>query len=218
VCSSPWKGTELFGATLETVRPDATTLEVLLRRFVASNPNVFGSTAAFEPFAFDSRRERVSPYICRDEKDTTHLLAQDLAVPTYKYWERDCAGNGRQAARWSALPGCWRGDTLMVTYAVPISRSDGSRLDGVVTADVQLDWLARFIGEIKIGASGYGVMLSRAGRGSPIPTNRCCTRRPRNRWRGSTAAGALVQRLQTRQEGFEPLSMMAAATASCSVP
>src|SRR5215471_17961059 len=47
VLSSVERSTELLGASLETVNPDAATLETLLRRFVAGNSNVYGSTASF---------------------------------------------------------------------------------------------------------------------------------------------------------------------------
>jgi sigma-B regulation protein RsbU (phosphoserine phosphatase) len=211
VLESVEKGTELFGASLETVRPDATTLDALLRRFVASNADIFGSTAAFEPFAFDPRRERVSPYIYRDTKDTTHLLAQDLATPTYKYWERDWyrGAMDSKAARWSEpYFDEGGGGTLMVTYTVPISRSSASRFEGVVTADVQLDWLTRFIGEIKIGSSGYGAMLSRTGRVIAHPDAALLGRTAHET--GAEERGRLeplVKRLQASREGFEPLTV-----------
>ena len=54
----------------------------------------------------------------------------------------------------------------MVTYTVPLtnSRDGASNPVGVVTADLQLDWLRRFIGDVKIGRTGYGVMVTRNGR------------------------------------------------------
>jgi sigma-B regulation protein RsbU (phosphoserine phosphatase) len=169
VLSSVERSTELLGASIETLRPSAPVLEEMLRRFVSGNSNVYGSTASFEPFAFDAGRERFAPYFFRDPKDRARLASADLATPTYRYWERDWYTLPRSAGqpRWSEPYFDEEGgDTLMATYTVPLRRQvqGASTLVGVVTADLQLDWLRRFIGDVQIGKSGYGVVLSREGR------------------------------------------------------
>ena len=54
----------------------------------------------------------------------------------------------------------------MVTYSMPFYRNtaEGRELRGVATADVSLDWLHEQVRGITVGESGYGVILSRAGR------------------------------------------------------
>ena len=169
VLGSVERSTELLGASIETLRPDRPSLETMLRRFVAGNNDVYGSTASFEPFAFDAGLERYAPYFYRGPRDRNDLVADDLAAPDYRYWERDwyrlpMAAN---APQWSEpYFDDEGGDTLMITYTVPIRRpqSGTPAAIGVVTADLQLDWLRRFISDVKIGQTGYGVVLSRSGR------------------------------------------------------
>jgi len=169
VLGSVERSTELLGASLETLHPDRLSLEQMLRRFVAGNPDVYGSTASFEPFAFDARLERYAPYFYRNPKQEGQLTAESLATPTYRYWERDWYRLPLESRRpqWSEPYFDEEGgNTLMVTYTVPINgmRDGRSEQIGVVTADLQLDWLVRFIGDVTIGRTGYAAMLTRSGR------------------------------------------------------
>jgi sigma-B regulation protein RsbU (phosphoserine phosphatase) len=125
VLGSVERSTELLGASLETLHPDRLSLEEMLRRFVGGNPDVYGSTASFEPFAYDARLERYAPYFYRNPKAPAGQLTEEsLATSTYRYWERD----------WYRLPlesrsPQWSepyfdeegGNTLMVTNTVTIN-------------------------------------------------------------------------------------------------
>jgi len=169
VLGSVERSTELLGASLETLHPDRLSLVQMLRRFVAGNPDVYGSTASFEPFAFDAKLERYAPYFYRNPKQEGQLTAESLATPTYRYWERDWYRLPLESRRpqWSEPYFDEEGgNTLMVTYTVPINgmRDGRSEQIGVVTADLQLDWLVRFIGDVTIGRTGYAAMLTRSGR------------------------------------------------------
>src|SRR5688572_13013275 len=169
VLGSVERSTELLGASLETLHPDRPALEAMLQRFVSGNPDIYGSTASFEPFAFDAALERYAPYFYRNPKTPGRLTAETLATPTYRYWERSWYRVAFDSGRphWSEPYFDEEGgNTLMVTYTVPVAgvRDGGSAFTGVVTADLQLDWLVRFIGDVTIGRTGYGVMLSRSGR------------------------------------------------------
>jgi phosphoserine phosphatase RsbU/P len=212
VMSSVERSTELLGASVETLQPQAPALDTLLQRFVAGNSDVYGSTASFEPFAFDARVEHYAPYFFRDPSDRTRLVARDLATATYRYWERD----------WYRLPlivpqARWSepyfdeegGDTLMVTYTVPIVRTrDGVSTNvGVVTADLQLDWLRRFIGDVKIGRTGYGVMVTRSGRviAHPEPSLLAVQLSPETSPQIRQRLEPLVRRMLAGAGGFEPI-------------
>jgi phosphoserine phosphatase RsbU/P len=212
VLSSVERSTELLGASVETLQPQASALDGLLRRFVAGNSELYGSTASFEPFAFDARAERYAPYFFRDPADRTRLVQRDLATATYRYWERD----------WYRLPLIalqprWSepyfdeegGDTLMVTYTVPLtsSRDGASGPIGVVTADLQLDWLRRFIGDVKIGRTGYGVMVSRNGRVIAHPESSLLAVQlsPETPPETRRHLEPLVRRMLAGASGFEPI-------------
>jgi len=142
VLGSVERSTDLLGASLETLHPDRPALEAMLQRFVSGNPNIYGSTASFEPFAFDAGLERFAPYFYRNPQTPDRLTPENLATPTYRYWERDWYRVSIDSGRphWSEPyfdeDG---GNTLMVTYTVPVAgvRDGRSRVIGVVTAEVR---------------------------------------------------------------------------------
>ncbi len=55
------------------------------------------------------------------------------------------------------------GDSIMVTYAVPVFDEPGGRFQGVVTGDVALDWLRELLATLDLGDGGYAFLLSRNG-------------------------------------------------------
>jgi sigma-B regulation protein RsbU (phosphoserine phosphatase) len=160
--------TELLGATVESLDPEPTALTQLLRRFVLGNPNVYGSAAAFEPRAYRPDRERYAPYLFRKSDGDAGLAEADLANARYRYWEKPWYTQPLRTTQpaWSEpYVDEDGGGVVMVTYAVPLLRAAGSGQPfGVVTADVHLDWLSRLVGEVKVGRTGFGVLLSRKGR------------------------------------------------------
>ena len=99
VLGSVERSTELLGASLETLRPARPALDTMLRRFVGGNTNVYGSTASFEPFAFDARIERVAPYFYRNPAEAGRLAFADLATPTYWFCCRNSIARARPASR-----------------------------------------------------------------------------------------------------------------------
>jgi sigma-B regulation protein RsbU (phosphoserine phosphatase) len=138
------------------------TLENLLRAMVGSGPSLFGAAAAFEPFAFDPGRRSFAPYCYRQGEA---LALKDLGAGSYDYftweWYREAKEKGRP--RWSEpYFDEGGGNILMMTYSVPIRR--GGRFVGVATADVALDWLQGFMGDLGMEQRGYAFLMSRSGR------------------------------------------------------
>src|SRR5512134_321139 len=131
-------------------RPGRAELEGRLCGNVAASPTVFGSAAAFEPFAFASGLRAFSPYCYREGAE---LRVKDLAQGGYDYPRHD----------WYRLPRdsgepLWSepyfdeggGGVLMATFSVPV-RGDEGRLVGIATADVALAWLERLMAGIRVG-------------------------------------------------------------------
>ena len=117
------EGTRVLAIVLGTTSPDAAQIEDLLRRFVAGNPHVYGSAAAFARGEFSPARERFAPYLHRRARGAEEMAVADLATPAYRYWERD----------WYLEPALSRrprwsepyfdeggGNVTMVTYSVPV--------------------------------------------------------------------------------------------------
>lgn len=160
------EGTRVLAVMLETTSPEAGQIEELLRRFVTGNPHVYGSAAAFARQAFSPARERFAPYLHRRAAGASEMAAADLATPTYRYWERDwyLEPTLSRQPRWSEpYFDEGGGNVTMVTYSVPVF-GPAAEVRAVVTADVDLAWVARLARHLRVGRSGYAILLSREGR------------------------------------------------------
>ncbi|HBM17211.1 MAG TPA: hypothetical protein DD381_12840 [Lentisphaeria bacterium] len=157
---------EELANTLECVDLSKAELISLLRKVVSSNKEIYGSTIAFDPHKYDKSTEAFAPYYYKTREGD--LKYADLSKGSYDYFKKE----------WYIKPielskGVWSepyfddggGDSLMVTYSQPFYRVvDGKReIYGVVTCDIQLDWLADMISEIHILQHGYAFILSSKG-------------------------------------------------------
>ncbi|HEY7699092.1 MAG TPA: SpoIIE family protein phosphatase, partial [Vicinamibacteria bacterium] len=135
-------------------------LERVIRAFVEGSPKLFGSAAAIAP-----ERRAYAPYFYREGKETKRV---DLAASSYRYWEKDwyTAAASSGEPRWSEpYFDEGGGRVLMVTYSVPVFRSEGGerKLLGVVTADVATEWLREVVESEDLEGAAYAVILSREG-------------------------------------------------------
>ncbi len=134
----------------------------LLRSVVTNNSEIYGTTIAFEPYAYSPDVSRFAPYVCRNGED---IITTSIS---YDYIYHD----------WYQIPkeldrSAWTepyfdegaGNILMVTYSMPFYKNVGGKrvFMGVVTADISLAWLQEIISSIRIGKTGYGFLLSKNG-------------------------------------------------------
>lgn len=183
-------------------------IDELLRASVEGVGVAAGAAVAFAPRAFDPQREHVAFY--RYRRGSASATA-DLAAASYRYWEKPWY----QAPAGSGDPG-WTdvyfdeggGGQWMVTYAVPAFRPGpaGRVLAAVVTTDVTLEWLHRLVASVRIGRSGYAMILSRDGGilTHPDPRLARVTLGARGRPAPPENARALESMMAGRR-GFEPL-------------
>ena len=137
----------------------------ILEHIVSSNDEVYGSTIAYEPYAYDPDKHYFAPYYY---KKNGSLTLTDLSSENYRYLEKD----------WYTIPKAthgpaWSepyydeggGNIFMATYSLPFYKTaDGKRiLQGIVTADISLDWLVRIISSATTYKSGYSFMISKNG-------------------------------------------------------
>ncbi len=167
VLRSVEEATELLGGAVEALHPAPEALADLQRRMILSNVAVYGSAAAFEPRAYRPERERFGAYFFRGAAAGDQLVEADLSGDRYRYWERPWY----TAALASGQP-AWSepyvdeggGGVAMVTYSVPVRRPGDARPFGVVTADVPLAALSKMVSEVRVGRTGFAVVISREGR------------------------------------------------------
>ncbi len=147
---------------------DKTSLTELLRDVVSSNPNVYGATIAFEPFAFRSDLKGYAPYYCKGENG---LKFVQLGSGSYDYvnkeWYRVPAE--QKKSMWS-LPYFDEGggNTLMLTYSCPFffvtdGEIVGSKLKGIVTVDISINSLEKMLSTLKLKNTGFAFLVESDG-------------------------------------------------------
>jgi sigma-B regulation protein RsbU (phosphoserine phosphatase) len=149
-------------AALNASRMD---IDALLEGLVQSDDRIYGSTIAFEPYAFAPRVAGFAPYLHRDGPS---LRRVDLARAEYAYRERDWYRVARNSGRprWSE-PYFDRGggEVWMITYSVPFRRrgTAAGSVSGIVTADLTLAWVRESVGALPVPGGGFGFLVSPSG-------------------------------------------------------
>ena len=137
----------------------------LVESAVAINPEIFGSTFAFEPYAFNPNLLYFAPYYYRNDGK---IILTFLGSDSYRYffldWYQIPKEIGSQV--WSEpFYDEGAGNIIMSTYSVPFYNTrDGKRkFRGVVTADISLMWLKDIVSSVKIYQTGYAFLISQNG-------------------------------------------------------
>ncbi|MDA2919827.1 SpoIIE family protein phosphatase [Desulfobacterota bacterium AH_259_B03_O07] len=137
----------------------------LIRTVVENNSEIFGSTIAFEPYAFDKNSEYFAPYFYKDNGDIKFTY---LGGDTYRYFHWDWYQIPKELDKpqWSEpYYDEGGGNIIMSTYSVPFYKNiEGKKkFMGIVTADISLDWLEKIVSSIEISKTGYGFLISKNG-------------------------------------------------------
>ena len=148
---------------LEEVDPPRSQYEQRIRGILSAWPDVYGSTIAVETGNADGNLQPFAPYLFRRGDS---IGFSDLARDSYAYrdlpWYRRAADS--KSPVWS-LPyfDAGGGETWMVTYSMPFFRRlpDAHReLAGVVTADLDLNWVKSTAAGVTLGSIGMGWLSS----------------------------------------------------------
>ncbi len=130
----------------------------IIEKTVLQHHEIYGLGIAFTA----SGTEPFIPYICLSE---TGLNRKNIAANNYPYQTYD----------WYTLPTelgqpVWTepyygpaGQTLLVTYCIPIYTQSDMKLKGVVMGDVSLSWLTEMISTMELGGNGYAFLISKNG-------------------------------------------------------
>ncbi len=154
----------LLRESLQTQTHSREALVLWMENILNTNPEIFGTIIAFEPFHFDPDSFYYAPYVCRlngrlQASDAQrafnyfytdwYLIPKELKKPVWTEPYFDAGG----------------GDILMTTFSVPFYQMVyGKKIfDGVVTADLSLEWLQHIVSSINIYHSGYAFLISHSG-------------------------------------------------------
>jgi len=159
--------TDQVAAVLGYAHLDDKEIRRLLKHNVQREPEIFGSTVAFEPFAFDPKIKWYAPYYCKEGNTVQYV---NLATDSYNY----------ESQEWYIKPKelktpLWTrpyfdeggGNVIMTTYAAPFFADSpdmpGRKVAGIVTADLSVEWLTKHLESIRVAASGYCFLISETG-------------------------------------------------------
>ncbi len=158
---------------LETTDFDEERLYTLMETVVKNNEEIYGSAVAFEPYSFKEDLYYYSPYMYRDSSKV-HFV--QLGNPDYEYFFWD----------WYQVPKLinkpyWTepyydeggGEILMSTYSVPFYKYENGekKFWGIITIDIDLEWLREIVSSVKIFDSGFAFLISKTGTIVTHPNN-----------------------------------------------
>jgi sigma-B regulation protein RsbU (phosphoserine phosphatase) len=154
-----------LASSLEFMHGSRPELLKQIENMVKLDPDIFGSTAAFEPYAYDSRSFYFAPYYY-EEKD--QMKFSWLGGKDYRYHRLDWYLLPRKLERpvWSEPYFDKGGGNIeMSTFSVPFYRSVKGRrtFAGVVTADMSLKRLKDIVSKVTIYRTGYAFLISKKG-------------------------------------------------------
>ena len=138
-----------------------------IESMLSTNPDIFGSAVAFEPYAFDPKSLYFAPYYYRDAISMKlKLIYLGDKLYQYFFWDWYQIPKELERAVWSEPyfdEGA--GNIVMSTYSIPFSRANGERhvFTGIVTADISLDWLVDIVSRLSPYESGYAFLISQSG-------------------------------------------------------
>ncbi|MFH1477530.1 MAG: SpoIIE family protein phosphatase [Verrucomicrobiota bacterium] len=142
-------------------------LAAFISNALAANPDIFGSTVAFEPYAFNPHFKFFAPYCCRRDTEIRQTwLGSDQYQ--YFYWDWYIIPKELNRAVWSEpFFDEGGGNIIMTTYSVPFFHANtinGLRqFRGIVTADIALDWLVKLVASVSYFKTGYAFLISQNG-------------------------------------------------------
>ncbi len=158
--------TEDMSSVLENSEITEKELLGLLKDVVRNNYEIYGCTISFEPYMFDKTKYYFDPYFYKPNGVIKYFEFNNNEE--LNYFKGD----------WYATPkklnkGVWSepyfdkdgANILMVTHSEPFYKTiDGKRkFCGVVACDIDLNWLEKFLTDIKIFKTGYVFILSSKG-------------------------------------------------------
>jgi len=151
--------------SLATQKLEDLPLQREVEDFLSTNPEIFGSAVAFEPYAFDGKTLYYAPYIFRENN---RLKRIPLGGAQYDYFHLDWYQIPKELGRavWSEpYFDEGGGNITMATYSVPFYRYVNKKrtFTGVVTADISLDWLLEIVKKLIPEQTGYAFLVSRNG-------------------------------------------------------
>ncbi|MED4584086.1 methyl-accepting chemotaxis protein [Brevibacillus choshinensis] len=160
------KVAESTARVMESLPPASNTeqLKSLLNKIVPVNETSLGMGIFFAPYLLDPNKQYVSSYGTLQD-DGTVTMTEEYSDPSYNYpnqpWYR--LGESTKQVTDFSLP--YYDDlskTSMVTVVAPFFTPDKKML-GMITDDIELSDIQKFVSETKVGETGWSFLLDQTG-------------------------------------------------------
>ncbi|MEW6350046.1 MAG: SpoIIE family protein phosphatase [Thermodesulfobacteriota bacterium] len=158
---------ENLAICVQDLKVDEQGLLRVLKEVVRKNPELYGSTVSYEPYAFRPDVEQFAPYYCQSSNGPKFV---DLTSSQYSYLQQDWYLKSKtlQRPKWThPYFDEGGGDIIMTTFLVPFFHvnEDGTRgaFRGVATADLSIDWLKEKLSSLAAGRWAYCFVISQDG-------------------------------------------------------
>lgn len=145
--------------------PNYTEMRKVLQDIVLSEPYVYGTSMAFEPYAF---RKDSLYYAIYSYQVGGSIKTKFLGSNSYNYFEKEWYKKAKEQGKpiWTEpYYDQGGGDTLMCSYSVPLFREIGGKetFIGVITLDISISAIGKAISAIKVYETGYAFLVSGNG-------------------------------------------------------
>ncbi|QRG66970.1 methyl-accepting chemotaxis protein [Brevibacillus choshinensis] len=160
------KVAESTARAIESLPPASNTepLQKLLKKIVPINETSLGMGIFMEPYRFDPHIQYVSTYGTLQD-DGTVALTEGYSDPAYNYpnqpWYQVGAST-KQVTDYSLPYYDEMAKTSMLTVVAPFFSPD-KKLLGMVTDDIELSDIQKFVSETKVGLTGWSFLLDQQG-------------------------------------------------------
>ena len=145
-----------------------------LKKTMEENPDLFGLSAVYKPYAFDPEKRLYAPYYVRKDGELELIRIEDVYDYTLPEPEN---GTGPRTAWYNQTfekGACWiepyfgtAGGTFMINYNVVFCHADTSGQErvpaGIIGTEYSLDGIRRLVGSLDLGDTGYGFILTEKG-------------------------------------------------------
>ncbi len=135
--------------------------EKMLESMIDSNDIVLGSGLWFEPYAYDPEQQYYGPYVMKDGGN--HVTTWEYSNAEYDYFTQEYYTNAMASDRAVITNPYYDPSSgmIMSSCSTPIV-VNGSKI-GCVTVDIELSSITELIGNVKVGESGVGILITGDG-------------------------------------------------------
>lgn len=152
-----------LGAVAEVAKIDSESSKRVIEQMLKQNPQVFGSTIAYEPYRFDPSIYAWAPYYSRTPDNSLEFT--QLGVPENNYYEQEWYSLAKDSRKIILSPPYFDeggAKIWMVTWSAPFFDEKG-QVKGVATTDIAFTQTQEIIRQIEVGEHGYAFLIDSQG-------------------------------------------------------